>query len=311
MLPDSRITDLVRSYALPAELDLFLELSASVHWEDVGKGRRGAVLAKVDEADGVPLVRTTTQYAFPAQRFRTVHERLARQIQEAATISAGFNNALIESYTNAYTKMGFHSDQALDLADESFIAVFSCYRHPEAGPPRKLIVEAKDSEGEGAEIPLTHNSAVVFSVEANRRLRHKIVLDAPAQAADNAWLGVTFRNSKTFVRFRDGHPHLQQESRLVLADDEQRREFYQLRRRENGETDFRYPSLTYTISESDLMPLVSGQAGDAVEALGHRLGEQRTLEHPEAVVADALRALCGGGDVPREVVEDRLRKADA
>lgn len=38
------------------------------------------------------------------------------------------------------------------------------------------------------------------------------------------------------------------------ADDEQRREFYQLRRRENKETDFIYPLLTYTISESDLMP---------------------------------------------------------
>jgi hypothetical protein len=39
-----------------------------------------------------------------------------------------------------------------------------------------------------------------------------------------------------------------------LADDEQRNEFYQLRRRENKETDFTYPQLTCTISESDLMP---------------------------------------------------------
>ena len=36
-----------------------------------------------------------------------------------------------ERYTNAYAKMGFHSDQALDLRGGSHIAVFSCYRHPD------------------------------------------------------------------------------------------------------------------------------------------------------------------------------------
>ncbi|MEU2242546.1 hypothetical protein ABZ572_24405 [Streptomyces sp. NPDC018338] len=269
MPPDPRIADEILSCALPVEENLFAELSASVRWEDVGKGRRGAVLTRVDETGRVPLVRTTTRYGIPAQRFRAVHERLAQRIQERTALSVGFNNALIESYTNAYTKMGSHSDQALDLADESFIAVFSCYRHPEASPPRKLIFESKGSDarrldagrsdargsdGEKFEIPLAHNSVVVFSVDANRRLRHRIVLDAPLQAPDNQWLGVTFRTSKTFVRFRDGHAYLPQGERLMSADDEQSREFYQLRRRENQETDFGYPLLPYTVSESDLMP---------------------------------------------------------
>lgn len=254
MPPGSRISDEILSCALPAEENLFAELSASARLEDVGKGRKGATLAKTDEAGGVPLVRTTTRYSSPVQRFRAVHERLAQRIQERAALSVGFNNALIESYTNAYTTMGSHSDQALDLADESFIAVFSCYRHPEAGPPRKLIFERKGSGGEKFEIPLAHNSVVVFSVGSNRRLRHKIVLDAPAETADNQWLGVTFRTSKTLIRFRDGHAHLPHGARLTSADDEQRREFYQLRRRENNETDFVYPLLTYTVSESDLMP---------------------------------------------------------
>ncbi|MFE1546265.1 alpha-ketoglutarate-dependent dioxygenase AlkB [Streptomyces sp. NPDC058718] len=257
---EPRIADEILSCAVPTEENLFEELTASVRWEDVGKGRRGAVLARVDEAGGVPLVRTTTRYSNPTQRFRAVHEQLAQQIQERTALSVGFNNALIETYTNAYTKMGSHSDQALDLTDESFIAVFSCYQHPEAGPPRKLIFESKGpdakADGERFEIPLAHNSVVAFSVDANRRLRHRIVLDAPLQAADNQWLGVTFRTSKTFVRFRDGHAYLPQGERLVSADDEQSREFYQLRRRENQETDFRYPLLTYTISESDLMPPV-------------------------------------------------------
>ncbi|MFH8626300.1 hypothetical protein ACH4A8_31210 [Streptomyces vietnamensis] len=256
MPPEPTISDEILSFALPTGEDLFAELSASVRLEDVGKGRRGAVLAKVDEAGGVPLVRTTTRYGSPAQRFRAVHERLAQQVQERAALPVGFNNALVECYTNAYRTMGGHSDQALDLADDSFIAVFSCYRHPEASPQRKLVFEPKGPGDEKFEIPLAHNGIVAFSVDSNRRLRHKIVWDAPAQAADNPWLGVTFRTSKTFVRFRDGHAYLPQGARLMPADDEQRREFYQLRRRENNETDFVYPSLTYTVSESDLMPPV-------------------------------------------------------
>ncbi|WP_233571028.1 alpha-ketoglutarate-dependent dioxygenase AlkB [Nocardiopsis sp. Huas11] len=212
------------------------------------------MLTHVDEVEGVPLVRTTSRYGDPAQRFRPVHERLARRIQERASIPVGFNNALIEHYTNAYRTMGGHSDQALDLADESFIAVFSCYQHPEASPKRKLIFAPKGSDDERFEIPLDHNSVVAFSVDSNRRLKHRIVLDTPAPAVDNPWLGVTFRTSKTFVRYRDGHAYLPQGARLRLADDEQRTEFYRLRRRENNETDFTYPQLAYTISESDLMP---------------------------------------------------------
>ncbi|MFE0651148.1 alpha-ketoglutarate-dependent dioxygenase AlkB [Streptomyces sp. NPDC059534] len=254
MPPGSRISDGIHSYLLPTEENPFAELSASARWEDVGKGRRGAVLTKTDETHGVPLVRTTTRYDNPTQRFRAVHERLAHRIQEHAALPVGFNNALIETYTNAYTTMGSHSDQALDLADESFIAVYSCYRHPEADPPRKLLFESKSPGGEKFEIPLAHNSVVAFSVDSNRRLKHKIVLDLPAHTADNQWLGVTFRTSKTLLRFHDGHACLPHGARLVSADDEQSREFYRLRRRENNETDFVYPRLTYTISESDLLP---------------------------------------------------------
>ncbi|KOX31615.1 MULTISPECIES: hypothetical protein [unclassified Streptomyces] len=256
MPPAPSIADGILSYALPVEGDLFAELSASTRLEDVGKGRRGAVIAEVDEAGAVPLVRTTTRYGSPAQRFRAVHERLARRVQERAALPAGFNNALVESYTNAYRTMGAHSDQALDLADGSFIAVFSCYRDPGAGPSRKLIFETKEPGGEKFEIPLAHHGVVAFSVDTNRRLRHRIVWDAPDRAADNPWLGVTFRTSKTLVRFRDGHPYLPRGDRLVPADDEQRSEFYRLRRRENAEADFGYPPLGYTVSESDLMPPV-------------------------------------------------------
>ncbi|WP_318197381.1 hypothetical protein [Streptomyces sp. MCL20-2] len=249
----SGIPDEILTCTVPTEENLFAELSASALLEDAGKGRRGAVLTGVDATGAVPLVRTTTRYSTPAQRFRPVHERLARRIQESAGLPTGFNNALFESCTNAYRTMGAHSDQALDLADDSYIAVFSCYRNPEAGPPRKLIFASKDADGEKFEVPLTHNSVVAFSVASNRRLRHKIVLASPGEAEENEWLGLTFRTSKTSVQFRDGHACLPEGARLALADDEQRSEFYRLRRRENRETDFAYPPLTYTISESDLM----------------------------------------------------------
>jgi hypothetical protein len=269
--PASKLTEEIRlrsvpfgeSYTLQIADNPFEELLASVRFEDVGKGRQGAVLIKIDETGSIPIVRTTTRYSTPAQRFQSVHDRLARQIQTIASLAVGFNNALIENYTNAYTTMGSHSDQALDLADASFIAIFSCYKHPDrANPPRKLIVELKESGGdspkgtlrERIEIPLTHNSVVLFDLDTNRRLKHKIVLEKSVQTPENQWLGITFRSSKTFVRFRDEYPYFLDDTRLTLANEEQRHEFYHLRHRENNETDFTYPRITYTISESDMMP---------------------------------------------------------
>lgn len=254
MPPRSETFDAVRAYALPIEGNPFDELLASARFETLGKGRRGAVLVNVDEAGDVPIVRTTTKYALPSQHFRPAHERLARQIQAAAALSVSFNNALIECYTNAYATMGSHSDQALDLAGESHIALFSCYQCPESSKPaRKLIVEPKEDAREAAEIPLAHNSVVVFSVDANRRLKHKIVLDAAARPPENQWLGVTFRTSKTLVRFREGRAYLADGAVLTLATEDEAREFYGLRRRENQEVDFAYPRIRYTVSASDMV----------------------------------------------------------
>lgn len=255
MLPSYEGTGAFRSYGLLNKENLFAELLDSVRFEDVGKGRQGAVLINSDEAGRVPIVRTTTRYSTPAQRFRSVHEQLAERIRERASISLGFNNALIECYTNAYTTMGSHSDQALDLADGSSIALFSCYRHPErVSTQRALVVESKEPGGDTFEVPLIHDCVVVFSLDANKRFKHKIVLRAPARSPENQWLGITFRTSKTWVQLRGGQAHFADGTRLLLADDEERREFFRLRRRENDELDFVYPRLTYTISESDLLP---------------------------------------------------------
>ena len=251
--PSYEAADEFRTYAIPARGDLFAELLASARFEDLGKGRRGAVLVASDDARGVPIVRTTTVYTLPAQPFRPVHAWLARQIRECASLFAGLDNALIETYTNAYTAMGAHSDQALDLDDASEIALFSCYERAEGSPARRLLVEAKEPGGPTFAIPLVHNGVVVFSTDTNRRFRHRIVLD-PAAGAPNQWLGVTFRTSKTFVRFREGQPCLADGTRLTLASEEERSKFYRLRRRENQETDFTYPKIPYTLSASDLLP---------------------------------------------------------
>lgn len=248
-----------RAYLLPDDSDMYAALHDSVQWQQLGKGREGGVLVDPDDVQGVPIVRTTTQYRVPAQRYRPVHTELAQRIQGVASLPTAFNNALIERYTNAYAKMGMHCDQALDLVDDSAIAIFSCYEHPElVTEPRKLVVEAKgaaaDGQSEQIEVPLVHNSVVVFSLETNQRFRHKIVLDRSSQPAENRWLGVTFRTSKTFVRIDGDRTVFDDGTALTLADGQQRNTFFSLRSRENKEVGFRYPRLTYTISESDQMP---------------------------------------------------------
>ncbi|MFY0533197.1 hypothetical protein [Nannocystis pusilla] len=140
-------SDLFRTYTISTRGGLFAELSASARLEELGKGRRGAVLVVTDDSQRVPIVRTTTAYTLPAQCFRPIHATLARQICERASLSLAFNNALLEVYGRAYPTMGAHSDQALDLDDAGEIAVFSCYEHPEAGPSRRLMVESKEAGG--------------------------------------------------------------------------------------------------------------------------------------------------------------------
>jgi hypothetical protein len=176
---------------------------------------------------------------------------LAEEIRQTASLSLAFNNALVEHYTSAYSTMKRHSDQALDLAEASSIAVYSCYRDPER-PSRRLVVKSKQPDGAAFDVPLLHDSVVTFSLETNRQFTHTIAL-AP-NAPDNDWLGITFRTSKTLVRFVDGHAYFTNGVRLTLANDDQRRELFQLRRRENDETSFAYPAISYTISESDLRP---------------------------------------------------------
>lgn len=259
LAPRYTLADEFRSYALEGQTNPYSELLSSARFEAVAKGRQGTVLVLPDRARGIPIVRTTTTYAAPAQCFHPAHARLAKRIEARASLARPFNNALIEHYTSEYSKMGFHSDQAQDLDPESFIAIYSCYQSPELStPPRKLVIETKEAGGGRVEIPLVHDSVVVFALDTNRRCRHTIAL-APSpgngrqQSPENPWLGVTFRTSKTFVRIHEREACFEDGSPLTLATPDEAREFFSLRRRENTETQFFYPRLTYTLSDSDRM----------------------------------------------------------
>lgn len=250
---------------LPLETILFHDLFNSVEFEDVAKGRIGNHLVDVGKA-GIPIVRTTTQYNIPAHNFSTIHHQLVDCINSTikndnigSKSPMFFNNALIEIYDRSYSKMGYHSDQSLDLDTGSYIGLFSCYEKPDELTEqftRKLKVKDKLSNEE-FEILLTNNSVVLFSLSTNEKFQHKIVLESAANLKpldyDNKWLGITFRQSKTFIQFKDNQPHFSNGKLFELADDTQKAEFFKIRGQENNDVNFNYSEITYTLSVGDTL----------------------------------------------------------
>jgi hypothetical protein len=124
---------------LPFERNLFNELSNSTEFEPTAKGRIGNHLVR-EEENRIPIVRTTSKYGIPAQNFCPIHDLVVKSINDTILENSmdnnniptqHFNNALIEVYDSIYSKMNYHSDQSLDLEDNSFIGVFSCYEQPD------------------------------------------------------------------------------------------------------------------------------------------------------------------------------------
>lgn len=252
-------------FKLPIKENLFNELSNSVDFEEGNKGRKGNHLVKIS-TEGIPIVRTTTKYNKPAHNFSPIHDSIVEEIKSAANNDGetsfpplSFNNALIEIYDYRYFKMGYHSDQCLDLDSNSYIALFSCYERPadlSKKTLRKLRVKCKTSHKE-FEISLENNSVVLFSLETNTKFAHKIILDyhlnQKSLQSDNKWLGITFRKSKTLIQFKNDLPYLPNGDLLKLADENQQKAFYRLRGQENKSMDFVYPNIDYTISRSDII----------------------------------------------------------
>lgn len=230
------------------EIDNSFGQLSNIEFEETGKGRRCAIV--VDKQNNQsPIVRTTTCYSKPIQKFQPIHYEIMKKIQDHHKIT--FNNAMIEVYNSSYRRMGFHTDQALDLSENSYICLFSCYKNkPSSNDIRKLIVRDKITKKE-CEFTLEHNSVILFSTKTNRKYLHKIILE---NMSDNEWLGATFRCSKTFIKYIDGVPFIYPRNyRLHFANDEERKEFFILKRMENEQDDFIYPEINYTISLNDII----------------------------------------------------------
>jgi hypothetical protein len=235
-----------QKFILDFDTNLFPVLSKITEFEQVTKGRKGAVIAHFPE-DIVPIVRTTTSYKLPLQKFLPVHYDIIDKIKKKVCIdNLEFNNAMIEIYDSSYRDMKFHSDQALDLVDDSYIGIFSCYKNgvEDLRELRKLKICEKFSE-KSYEVALENNSLVLFSVKTNRKHLHKIFLN---NTSENNWLGITFRLSKTYVQYADNLPYFYPNGKLLrCATKEEEKEFFKLKKMENDRDDFIYPNIDYMI----------------------------------------------------------------
>ena len=84
-------------HMLDYKTNLYDELSKTTEFEDICKGRVGAVL--VGPVDGlIPIVRTTTLYKKPAQQFLPIHYDIIQKIKSTLDYPVEFNNALIEFF---------------------------------------------------------------------------------------------------------------------------------------------------------------------------------------------------------------------
>jgi len=240
-----------KKFVLDYKENIFGVLSRATKFEDIARGRKGAVLVDC-EKDLVPVVRTTTRYEKPAQKFLGVHQDIVDKIKTVSKIdNLRFNNALIELYDTKYCTMGYHSDQAQDLDQKSYICVFSCYDTSKPRDVRTLRIQDKVTEKE-TDILMEHNSIVLWSLSVNSKYLHKIILEENSRR--DTWLGITFRLSKTLIQFIDRIPYFYPTKiKLRLADKYEEKEFYRYRSKENKSLKYVYPELDYSISKSDLM----------------------------------------------------------
>lgn len=215
-----------------------------------------AVISKHDTEGHIPIVRTTSKYNSPAQHFTPIHDEVVQQIQIASgRDTLNLNHATCEIYDYRYRTMKYHTDQALDIASHSYICLFSCYENENETHPRILKIRNKETNEETV-LELSHNSCVLFSEATNQAHVHKIEAAGSDKLAGGRWMGLTFRLSKTLIRFTDGIPHFTANNmKLRMADEEEQREFYIMKGQENATADHAYPEIAFTISDSDLLPL--------------------------------------------------------
>lgn len=232
------------------ETNLFDQLSA-IQFENIIPGRQGAILVNPND-DKIPIVRSTTSYNNPTQTFLPIHHTIIESIKNNSQVQ-DLNNAQIEIYDFRYRKMKFHTDQSLDLADNSHICIYSCYNKPNYDA-RKLIIKDKQTNKQ-SEIIMDHNSVIIFSTEINKKHLHKIILQK--NDYNNLWLGITFRLSKTWIKFINEIAYFESNKQLSFATSDEQTELRKLKGLENSKSDYQYPEISYTISIGDLIPMAS------------------------------------------------------
>ena len=249
-------------HILNIQTNLYEQLLNSTEFEPITNGREGAIIVDIKN-NLIPIVRTTTIYNKPVQTFKMIHYDIIEKIKQVSNNdNLTFNNALIETYNNKYHTMRYHSDQALDLAKDSYICLFSCYNNPLTTNIRTLKIKNKSINECLDEIKLEHNSIVLFSLTTNSNYLHKIQLDkvtplrAHAHLDDNIWLGITFRLSKTFIQFINEIPYFYQTDVILkLANENEIKEFYKYKNEENQSAeDNKIINYYLTISPSDILP---------------------------------------------------------
>ena len=245
-------------FVIDYKTNLFEKLSKSTNFDNVTNGRKGANIIDYRN-DLIPMVRTTSNYDNPTQKFLPIHYDIIENIKKVSNIAnLELNNALIEIYDNQYRNMGFHSDQALDLAENSYICVFSCYVDPSNSPSdvRKLKIKEKDTD-KCFEISMEHNSVIIFSTETNKQNLHRIVLETnKSNKLNNKWLGITFRLSKTFIQFINERPYFYGTDKILrIANEEEKKQFRKYKGIENTKIGYDYPEIDYTISVGDLLSI--------------------------------------------------------
>lgn len=288
--------------------NLFETLESNVAFEESGKGRYTANLVncfnennKEKENIKIPIVRTTSKYKLGYQNMNKdfndilleIYLHIAKTFFHSLNNNSKlftFNNAMSEIYLSNYRKMGFHSDQSLDLLDGSYIAIYSCY-NTESYTPRTLVTKNKETN-EITKYIMDQDSVILFNTETNKKYLHKIILDKDTEkigketekigkdierigkeidketekvdekiidkekSKEEKWMGITFRCSKTFVEKIDNKSFIDingKKTPLRLANKDEQLEFIKLKGQENKSTNFKYPDINYTISEHDLL----------------------------------------------------------
>lgn len=242
--------------------DIFYLLKDSCLFEKTGKGRLGGNLLAIDRNGLHPIVRTTTKYKNPNQPFKKIHYDLIEKIKFITNKDINFNNAMIELYDSSYKDMQFHTDQSLDLVNDSYICIFSCYAYSKnkLSSDRYLKIENKLDKSIN-DICLEHNSIILFDTLINKKHLHKIYLQQ--SNINNQWLGITFRLSKTLIKFVNEIPYFSHNDVLLrLATEGEEIQMRHLKHSENSYPNFTYSydSIDYTISFSDCIKSICDSA---------------------------------------------------